>query len=56
MIGEITGLRIGEVVQMDGRWVKYLGSGQFAPAQAPELIIKRFDTADSGPLITRRDA
>lgn len=56
MIGELTCLQIGQITQIDGRWVRYLGSGQFEPASAPEALIKRFDTADSGPLLTRRDA
>jgi hypothetical protein len=55
MIGELTCMQIGEIVQIDGRWMRYLGSGQFAPASAPEPLIKRFDTADSGPLL-RRDS
>lgn len=56
MIGELTCMQIGQVIQVEGRWMRYLGSGQFAPAEAPEQMLKRFDTAESGPLLRRRDA
>ncbi len=44
--------QIGEIVQLNGRWVRYVGSGLFEPIKAePEVLAKRFDPADSGPLV-----
>jgi hypothetical protein len=47
-------LKVGEMMQINGQWMRHLGSGLFEPA-TPQPLEKRFDTSDSGPLI-RRDA
>lgn len=47
-------LNVGDLTQVNGKWLRYMGSGLFEPV-TPEHLEKRFDTAESGPLF-RRDA
>lgn len=51
MNSEYQHLTVGDIVQVNGRWMKYLGSGLYEPLK-PETLEKRFDPAECGPLVT----
>ena len=43
-------LKIGDVVQMGGRSMRYLGDGRFEPVDEP-VLAKRHDALNDGPLV-----